>query len=338
MLTISRLRTIGCNHIHSRSINIPGMEFIASIASNFISSRLSNGFQNISYIPHKLSLWRRNFKHQSIRLLTRDTNDRLFVIADQFKIFEHLYNVEKTGSNKDIAVVVCLGKKKKAKSFNASMISFVSSNEPCHFGIGSRDNHFTIGLEITPVLSLSKYQGQVKKLCIIDFEGHECDDTSHDNITMYLMKKIIHELNPVIVLSCLNQINNEDIKFCQLLLNETTEKANKPPLIVALPAGTVDEPEKGENYAKIKQIYPSCHFCELPWLGKDSNKKVRKAMQTLPFKNPTRYMSKQETKKYHNLSKMVLDYAIDSRSTSEKIVTVIHEIKHIVENNFDDRI
>eukprot|EP01083_Nonionella_stella_P089980 251350_1 len=213
------------------------------------------------------------------------------LLDEQIRRFEDAYGDNETEGADRTGAIVFIGKKKKGKSFNASMTSFIATTNPCHFAIGNKDHHNTIGLDISPPLNVYSREPMEKrrlaKLCVIDIEGFELRDD-----TMKLMKNIINELKCVVVLSCLTQINNEDIELCKALFEDATD--DKRPLIVVLAGSIVDDPEKGDNFKKIKQIHDACHFCELPWIENKTNKKVRKAMQEMPYKNPTKFMSRKE--------------------------------------------
>eukprot|EP01083_Nonionella_stella_P279691 951383_1 len=170
-----------------------GVEFvvngIVNLFSGFVTKRLS-GINYQKYIPYGISIRRRQFNHSPFNIQTRDIDGGLFTVYDQGRFFDDAYKDNDTEGADRTGTIVFIGKKKKGKSFNASMTSFIATTNPCHFAIGNKDHHNTIGLDISPPLNVYSREPMEKrrlvKLCVIDIEGFEQRDD-----TMKIMKNII---------------------------------------------------------------------------------------------------------------------------------------------------
>lgn len=219
----------------------------------------------------KNNLSKKQFGHYGQNIIIRNRNKPNELIPDLKLTQKTTKRYEELPADSKIGVIVNIGRKKKGKSFNASMSSLYLTAKGCHFTTGNSRQHETVGFDISPPLELAprlkeQYQNLLNYLCMIDFEGSDSE-----NAVIVELMRAVTKYPCMVVLSCTDGIGDEDVSLCLQALNAFAEQKAYPKRSIFIPLSLKREsipwieheqcPELAKLRDQVKDA--NCRHCDV---------------------------------------------------------------------------
>ncbi len=252
----------------------------------------------------------KEFHHEVISTMIKE-NDMLRVSDRSINDLRQIYEDE--AKDKELSVIINVGAKRSGKSFCACMESLFLCAQGCHFKVGEKDDHCTVGIDISPPLPMSSYflgyleiphKYRPEAAVIIDIEGF---DSKNQNVILNIAK-IWAPITSICVQSCLGGIDSTDVELfnnIHQIITESNDNENKKfniKYMLAVPP--TRKVSKGQNWRDIKETDNNVALHLLPLFDSDSTvgECVKEDLQNIPYLNPVKHMEKKHIAKYREFA------------------------------------
>eukprot|EP01084_Bolivina_argentea_P259102 437079_1 len=317
-----------------------GTSLMSRIAVEYAYSRYLGILRYFAAVIRGERVHHPEISHQAIPLIRRSKNelitldDSIYKLKNQYNTLQYLHNINNSNNkyfhhqyvytkdiddnDDNIALILNIGQKKSAKSFNATLLSILlSSDGGCYFPVSNEtDSQTTFGIDISPPLSICtplpdnnmilKDIGYIKYISFVDIEGI---NNINDDIIEIIKNNILGKCPCIIILSSMYCFDENDIYLLEKLCND-----NKNPLILAL-VSNIDKVELSSNYLKIiNDININSKLCLLPFFDSVSHR-TRKSLHNLPYNTPFKYMKHTEKVCYYKLCREVIGMMAESNKS-----------------------
>ena len=280
----------------------------------------------------------KEFHHEVVSTMIKE-NDTLRISDRSINDLKQIYEDEPI--DKDLCVIINVGAKRSGKSFCACMESLFLCAEGCHFKVGEKDDHCTVGIDISPPLPMSSYflgyleiphKYRPEAAVIIDIEGF---DSKNQDIILNIAK-IWAPLTSICVQSCLGGIDDTDVKLFNDIhplfkKSDANKKFNAKYMLAVPPTRRVD---KGRNWRSIREMDKNVALHLLPLFDSDSavGEKVKEDLQNIPYLNPVKHMERKHIDKYRTFASDMaanLKHEVDPKQILDAIDKTVEMAKQL---------
>ena len=295
---------------------------------------------------HRNILINKSMEYSSSPIVTRGTEDKKLTPGD-VRLLKQTFT---ENGNKDIAVIMNVGRKRMGKSTTSCIESLLLCDHGGRFEIGRTTEHETFGIYSGPPMTPSYNSLHPKPKCKLDVNKHNIsivdveglEDKNKDQM-MELLKHWM-PVTTVIVHVVLNSLENEDYlitKKMHELMNKHRDKNGKKIRYMVVAATNLKDIKESEIWQDIKRMAAKIHFdepelCILPMLDKGVWDLIdEKKSQNKSYPNLLGLMRDDQIEQYMEFSSDLIQNFKETTTASEMIQVfnktqdMIHDLENM---------